>query len=139
MDPNSIASIFIFLIPSNIYVAPGNPGIKSENKVHLIEVKDPKVEDYLKIAKEKNIDLTIVGPEAPLVEGIVDEFIKNNLLIFGPNKLAAQLEGSKNFCKKILNSGNIPTAKHQSRRFSKKIISFRYCSWCYIRSRHIWL
>ena len=61
---------------SKIYVAPGNPGIKSENKVYLIEVKDPTVEDYLKIAKEKNIDLTIVGPEAPLVEGIVDEFTK---------------------------------------------------------------
>ena len=109
---------------SKIYVAPGNPGIKSENKVYLIEVKDPTVEDYLKIAKEKNIDLTIVGPEAPLVEGIVDEFTKNNLLIFGPNKLAAQLEGSKNFCKKILNSGNIPTAKHQSFTDSKTATNY---------------
>ena len=92
---------------TNIFVAPGNPGIGNESKVILVETNNPTIQDYIKIAQEKNIDLTIVGPEAPLVEGIVDEFKKNNLVIFGPNKYASQLEGSKNFCKKILNSGNV--------------------------------
>lgn len=108
----------------NIYVVPGNPGINLEDKVSLIETDNPTIEDYISIAKENSIDLTIVGPEAPLVEGIVDEFKKNNLKIFGPNKLASQLEGSKDFCKNILNSGNVLTAKHQS--FKESISAIKY-------------
>ena len=108
----------------NIYVAPGNPGISLEEKVNLIEVDKPTTKDYINMAKEKNIDLTIVGPEAPLVDGIVDEFKKNNLKIFGPNKLASQLEGSKDFCKNILNSGNVLTAKHKS--FTESISAIKY-------------
>ncbi|MDB2461423.1 phosphoribosylamine--glycine ligase, partial [Gammaproteobacteria bacterium] len=108
----------------NIYVAPGNPGINLEDKVSLIETDNPTIEDYISIAKENSIDLTIVGPEAPLVEGIVDGFKKNNLKIFGPNKLASQLEGSKDFCKNILNSGNVLTAKHQS--FKESISAIKY-------------
>ena len=108
----------------NIYVMPGNPGINLEEKVSLIEIDNPTIEDYISIAKEKSIDLTIVGPEAPLVEGIVDEFKKNNLKIFGPNKLASQLEGSKDFCKNILNSGNVLTAKHRS--FKESISAIKY-------------
>ncbi len=98
----------------NIFVIPGNPGIAKEEKVKIIDIYDPSIIDYINIAKEKKIDLTIVGPEAPLVNGIVDKFKDNNLKIFGPSKLASQLEGSKNFCKEILNLGNIPTAKHKS-------------------------
>ena len=108
----------------NIYVVPGNPGIAKENKIEVINIKDPDIEDYIKIAKNKKIDLTVVGPEAPLVDGIVDEFKKHKLLIFGPNKLASQLEGSKDFCKKILNSGNVLTAKHESFTDPKDAISY---------------
>jgi phosphoribosylamine--glycine ligase len=109
---------------TNIFVTPGNPGIGNEDKVRLVEINNPTIKDYVKIAQEENIDLTIVGPEAPLVEGIVDEFKKNNLVIFGPNKYASQLEGSKNFCKKILNSGNVLTAKHES--FNDAVSAINY-------------
>ena len=108
----------------NIYVVPGNPGIAKENKIEVINIKDPDIEDYIKIAKNKKIDLTVVGPEAPLVDGIVDEFKKHKLLIFGPNKLASKLECSKDFCKKILNSGNVLTAKHESFTDPKDAISY---------------
>jgi len=108
----------------NIYAIPGNPGIKMEDKVQVFELHDPSIQDYINFAKEHNVDLTIVGPEAPLVDGIVDEFEKNGLLIFGPSKKAAQLEGSKNFCKEILNSGNVLTAKHQS--FTDSISAINY-------------
>ena len=107
-----------------IFVVPGNPGIALEDKVKLIEIESPTIKDYINIANENDIDLTIVGPEAPLVDGIVDEFNKNNLKIFGPNKFAAQLEGSKDFCKKILNSANVLTAKHES--FSDSISAVKY-------------
>ena len=108
----------------NIFVIPGNPGIAQENKVILSDIKNPSISKYVQFAKDNEIDLTIVGPEAPLVDGIVDEFEKNNLVIFGPNKLAAQLEGSKDFCKNILNSGNILTAKHQT--FTDSISAINY-------------
>ena len=108
----------------NIYAIPGNPGIKMEDKVQVFEIQDPSIQDYINFAKEHNVDLTIVGPEAPLVDGIVDEFEKNRLPIFGPSKKAAQLEGSKNFCKEILNSGNVLTAKHQS--FTDSISAINY-------------
>ncbi|QQK07990.1 phosphoribosylamine--glycine ligase [Miniphocaeibacter halophilus] len=70
--------------------------------------------DILNFAKNNNIDLTIVGPENPLCEGIVDLFEKNSLKIFGPNKKSAQLEGSKEFTKEFLMRNNIPTAKYFS-------------------------
>ena len=108
----------------NIFVVPGNPGIAGEDKVKIANIKNPSINSYIKFAKDNDIDLTIVGPEAPLVDGIVDEFKKNNLEIFGPSKLASQLEGSKDFCKKILNSGNILTAKHQT--FSDASSSINY-------------
>ena len=82
-----------------IFVIPGNPGIGKENKVNLVEISSSTIQDYIKIAQDNEIDLTIVGPEAPLVDGIADEFQKN-LKIFGPNKFAAQLEGSKIFVRK---------------------------------------
>ena len=108
----------------NIFVTPGNPGIAQEKKVELIKLNNPTLNDYINLAKEKKIDLTVVGPEVPLVNGIVDEFQKNNLAIFGPNKLASQLEGSKDFCKKILNSGKVLTAKHKS--FTNSVSAINY-------------
>ena len=109
---------------NNIFVSPGNPGIAQEKKVELVRLNNPTLNDYINLAKEKKIDLTVVGPEVPLVNGIVDEFQKNNLIIFGPNKLASQLEGSKDFCKKILNSGKVLTAKHQS--FTDSVSAINY-------------
>lgn len=108
----------------NIFVTPGNPGIAQEKKVELVKLNNPTLNDYISLAKEKKIDLTVVGPEVPLVNGIVDEFKKNNLAIFGPNKLASQLEGSKDFCKKILNSGKVLTAKHES--FTNSVSAINY-------------
>ena len=108
----------------NIYAIPGNPGIGKEKKVKNFEIENPSIQDYIRFAKSKNIDLTIVGPEAPLVDGIVDEFKKNNLKIFGPCKAASQLEGSKSFCKDILNSGKVLTAKHET--FTDSISASKY-------------
>ena len=79
-----------------------------------MRISNHRVEEIINFVKKEKIDLTVVGPEGPLVDGIVDEFNKHDLKIFGPNKLAAQLEGSKDFCKKILNSGKVLTAKHET-------------------------
>ena len=93
---------------AEIFYAPGN-GATDEFATN-IDIKD--FEELANWAKENNIDLTIVGPEAPLVEGIVDVFKKHNLTIFGPNKDAARLEGSKVYMKNFLKKYNIPTAKY---------------------------
>ena len=94
-----------------IYCAPGNAGISKIAK--CIDIKDDDIKKLLGFAKENEIDLTIVGPEVPLVEGIVDEFEKENLKIFGPNKECAKLEGSKAFSKEFMIKNNIPTAKYK--------------------------
>ena len=64
----------------------------------------------MRLARERSVDLTVVGPEAPLVAGIVDAFTAAGLRVFGPTARAAQLEGSKLFCKQILHRGDVPTA-----------------------------
>ena len=94
-----------------IYCAPGNAGISSVAK--CIDIQDSDIENLLKFAKENQIDLTIVGPEIPLVAGIVDAFEKEGLKIFGPNKECAQLEGSKAFSKDFMIRHNLPTAKYK--------------------------
>ena len=78
-----------------VFVAPGNAGTANEPKTENIDLNAEDLESLLAFAKNKEIDLTIVGPEAPLVLGLIDLFEKNNLLCLGPNKLAAQMEGSK--------------------------------------------
>ncbi|MEA1914534.1 MAG: phosphoribosylamine--glycine ligase [Campylobacterota bacterium] len=90
----------------NLFFCPGNGATSSlgEN----IDIKD--YNDLASWAKSNNIELTIVGPEAPLVDGVVDIFKQNNLTIFGPSAAAAQLEGSKVYMKNILKKYNIPTA-----------------------------
>lgn len=93
-----------------IYVSPGNAGTQLLSKCENILLLNNK--DRLNFAIKNEIDLTIVGPEQPLVEGIVDLFEKNNLKIFGPNKFAAQLEGSKIFAKKFMIKNKIATAKY---------------------------
>lgn len=94
-----------------IYCAPGNAGIAEI--AQCIDINDSNIEELLKFAKDNKVDLTIVGPEVPLVKGIVDEFEKEGLKIFGPNKECSQLEGSKAFSKDFMIRHNIPTAKYK--------------------------
>ena len=94
-----------------IYCAPGNAGIS--NVAQCVNIGDSDIDGLVSFAKENKIDLTVVGPEIPLVAGIVDAFEKENLKIFGPNKKCAQLEGSKAFSKEFMIRHNIPTAKYK--------------------------
>ena len=96
-----------------VYVAPGNAGTADEPKAENVELDVEDIDGLLDFAKNNDIDLTIVGPEAPLVLGLVDLFEKNNLLCLGPKRLAAQMEGSKIFMKDVLKKGNIPTATYE--------------------------
>jgi phosphoribosylamine--glycine ligase len=94
-----------------IWCAPGNAGIAQE--AECVPIKADDVQKLLKFAKEKKIHLTMVGPEAPLVEGIVDHFRREGLVIVGPTRAAARLEGSKAFAKEFMQKYNIPTAKYE--------------------------
>lgn len=94
-----------------VFVAPGNAGIAREPKMENIAIGAEDIDGLLAFAKDK-VDLTIVGPEAPLVAGIVDRFSDAGLKCFGPSKGAAQLEGSKAFTKDFLARHNIPTAAY---------------------------
>jgi phosphoribosylamine--glycine ligase len=91
-----------------IFCTPGNAGIKKIARCVDISAEDIKA--LADFAEKKSIDLTVVGPEAPLVEGIVDEFEVRGLKAFGPNKAASQIEGSKVFAKNLMEKYNIPTA-----------------------------
>ena len=100
-------------LSEKIFVAPGNAGTADEPKTENVDLSAEDLEGLLEFAKKKEIDITIVGPETPLVLGLIDLFEKNNLLCLGPNKLAAQMEGSKIFMKDVLKRGNIPTATYE--------------------------
>jgi len=91
-----------------IYCAPGNGGTSSF--AQNIDVPASDLESLLNFALKEKIDLTVIGPEAPLVEGIVDLFEEKGLKIFGPKKEAARLEASKVFAKRIMRKYAIPTA-----------------------------
>ena len=93
-----------------VFVAPGNAGTAGEPGVENVPIAAEDIVSLKKFAISKTIDLTVVGPEAPLCAGIVDEFRKVGLRIFGPSKAAARLEGSKVFCKRMLKAANVPTA-----------------------------
>ena len=95
---------------SRIFVAPGNAG--TALNPDMVNVPISSVPDLLKFAQDEGIYLTIVGPEAPLAAGVVDAFKAANLKIFGPTKLAAQLEGSKDFAKAFMLRHGIPTAAY---------------------------
>ena len=94
-----------------IYATPGNPGIG--NIAQCIDIKADDVEGLLEFARKMEINLTVVGPEAPLVKGIVDLFRQAGLLIFGPTAAAARLEGSKVFSKNLFKKYGIPTARYE--------------------------
>ncbi|HAQ69234.1 MAG TPA: phosphoribosylamine--glycine ligase, partial [Gammaproteobacteria bacterium] len=93
-----------------VFVAPGNAGTQLENKLTNINVGSEDINGLIDFVKNNQVDLTIVGPEAPLVLGVVDRFQAEGLAIFGPTQDASQLEGSKAFCKNFLDRNNIPTA-----------------------------
>jgi len=94
-----------------LYAAPGNAGMAEIAELVDISAKDQ--ENLLKFCKTESIDLVVVGPEAPLVEGIVDRFEKEGIRIFGPTRFAAQLEGSKAFAKEMMKKLSIPTAEFE--------------------------
>ena len=96
----------------NIFIAPGNAGTALEPKLQNVAIQVEDVAGLVAFAQENAIDLTIVGPEAPLVIGVVDAFRAASLPIFGPTQAAAQLEGSKAFTKDFLARHNIPTAAY---------------------------
>ena len=98
----------------HVYVAPGNGGTASENGMTNVDIAVDDTNKLVEFAKNNNIELTIVGPEAPLVIGAVDAFEQAGLRCFGPKKGAAQLEGSKAFTKDFLARHKIPTAAYKS-------------------------
>ncbi len=94
-----------------VIAAPGNPGIAAEPKARCAAVSATDLEGLLALAEAESIDLTVVGPEAPLVAGIVDRFRAAGQLILGPDAEAARLEGSKAFCKAVMAEAGVPTAE----------------------------
>ncbi len=95
-----------------VFVAPGNAGTALEDKLENVNIGAEDVDGLLNFAKENTVDLTIVGPEAPLCLGVVDKFNQAGLKCFGPTQGAAQLEGSKAFTKDFLARHHIPTAAY---------------------------
>ena len=95
---------------TKLYCAPGNAGIA--NQAECVAINVDEIDRIVSFALEKSIDLVVVGPEAPLVDGLADKLSAENINVFGPSAKAAQLEGSKGFMKDILAKYNIPTAKY---------------------------
>ncbi|MDR2243657.1 phosphoribosylamine--glycine ligase [Providencia sp. PROV188] len=101
-------------LADKVYVAPGNAGTALEPALENVDISATDIDGLLQFAKDKQIGLTIVGPEAPLVIGVVDAFKQAGLTIFGPTQGAAQLEGSKAFTKDFLARHKIPTAAYEN-------------------------
>jgi len=99
---------------SDVIVAPGNAGTAGETGIRNVAVNAEDIPALLKLARDESVDLTIVGPEVPLVNGIVDQFRAANLACFGPDAAGAQLEGSKAFTKDFLQRHHIPTAAYRN-------------------------
>ena len=107
---------------SEIYCIPGNAGTNSIAKNIELNIED--FDELKNFVKKNEIDIVIVGPEKPLVDGIVDFFEKNNIKVFGPNKIASQLEGSKIFTKELCKEFNIPTANFGVFNDKKRSLEF---------------
>ncbi|MFT4580648.1 MAG: phosphoribosylamine--glycine ligase [Gammaproteobacteria bacterium] len=99
---------------SQVYVAPGNAGTATENKVENVDIQVDNISGLVTFARDKKIELTIVGPEAPLVAGVVNVFDLAGLRCFGPRREAAELEGSKAYMKDFLKRHRIPTAEFET-------------------------
>lgn len=107
---------------NKIFCAPGNAGIK--NLAECVDISVNDIQGLIQFAQNNDIGLTVVGPENPLTNGIVDAFENNNLRIFGPSKAGAELEGSKVFTKDFLEKYNIPSAKYKV--FTKRGAARKY-------------
>ncbi len=107
-----------------VYVAPGNAGTAAEPKLENVPIQAGDIQSLLDFAREHAIELTVVGPEAPLVAGIADRFQEAGLPIFGPTAAAARLEGSKAFSKAFLTRHQIPTADY--RQFTELATAIEY-------------
>lgn len=107
---------------AKIYCAPGNAGCA--NLAQCVDISSDNVDGLLEFARDKKIDLTMVGPELPLVKGIVDQFTKCGLKIVGPTRDAAELEGSKVFSKNLMRKFGIPTATYRIFTSSKSALAF---------------
>ena len=101
-------------LADKVFVAPGNAGTALEEGIENVAISGTDLTALVQFAQKNQIGLTIVGPEAPLVAGVVDAFRTNGLKIFGPTQTAAQLEGSKSFAKDFLARHKIPTAEYQN-------------------------
>src|SRR5262245_33589889 len=98
-------------LTDKLYCAPGNAGIAQEAECVSLDITDHSA--VAAFAREKNIDLVVVGPEVPLCAGIVDDLEAAGIKTFGPSKSASRLEGSKSFTKDLCKAHNIPTAAYQ--------------------------
>lgn len=110
-----------------VYVAPGNAGTDGtdgDGKLRNVAIDVMDFDAQIKFARDEGIDLTIIGPEAPLVEGVVDQFEAAGLKCFGPSQAAARLEGSKSFTKDFLTRHNIPTAAYGAFDDKDKALAF---------------
>jgi len=105
-----------------VFCAPGNAGTAADGENVPIATAD--IAALARFAKENQVQLTVVGPEAPLAAGIVDAFERERLRIFGPTKAAAELESSKAFCKEVLRSASVPTAEHHVFRNAETAVRF---------------
>lgn len=99
---------------SEVILAPGNAGTALEEGMRNVAVSAEDIEALLELAQQEQVDLTIVGPEVPLVDGIADRFAEHDLACFGPGAAAAQLEGSKAFTKEFLKRHRVPTADYET-------------------------
>ena len=109
---------------SKVFVAPGNAGTLNEASLTNVEISSDDNQALLDFALKEGIDLTIVGPEAPLVSGIVDLFEEHGLMVFGPSQKAAQLEGSKAFTKDFLKKYHIPTSDYATFEDTQQAIDY---------------
>ena len=107
-----------------IFVAPGNAGTDLEPGINNVDIQADDIAGLLSFAQARDIDLTIVGPEVPLVKGIVDQFNAAGLACFGPTAQAAQLEGSKAFCKDFMARHGIPSATYQTFTETSEAIAY---------------
>ena len=107
-----------------MYAAPGNPGI-----ARIAEVADIPADDLIPLrdyARENEIDLTVVGPESPLIGGIAECFWEADLKVFGPSRAAARIEGSKVFAKELMHHAGVPTARFEA--FDQEAAALAYLS-----------
>lgn len=96
-----------------VTVAPGNPGIAADG-IQTVNISQSDHDALIKFVKDNNYDFAFIGPEVPLMNGIVDDFEAHGIAAFGPNKAAAQIEGSKDFAKKLMARHNVPTASYKT-------------------------